>query len=90
MSDEQCKQCRFWKLDGELFWELKNVPGEFRYCKKAIEAWEATSWEKVDGKTVYTLKDPDQKMYVNDGSMYMANLITRSDFGCVHWERGDD
>lgn len=79
----RCDSCVYWSAfksydDNQLLGVQK--------CEKAIELWEATTWND-DGDRVPKGEHADQMMFVMDGSSYMANLYTKADFYCAHFKQ---
>lgn len=79
----RCKDCKWWSKDAE------NDPSLHK-CLHVMELWDASEWgDNGDGR-VLTEKAEGHKAFVQDGSDYMAKLLTRPDFGCVEFERTDE
>ncbi|RGE37267.1 hypothetical protein DZC30_22795 [Comamonas testosteroni] len=75
-----CADCVFWKLQEE------NSTGRsfgLGRCESAPMFWDATEWSD-DGES-RTLKEEfcNTKAFLQDGSDYKADLLTKPDFGCV-------
>lgn len=91
----RCSTCKFW-LENSLQHPIKTM--KINLCQKPVEFWDASEWtrkEVIDEKTnksTYaidrTIKEEykDVKMFTQDGSDYRADLFTREDFFCAHWE----
>lgn len=82
-----CKNCKYWDLEN-----VKSVKNRtIRECKKVKMFWDATEWteeEDEDLNCVRSLREENKndKAFVQDGSDYMAELLTRDDFGCNQFE----
>lgn len=88
----RCDQCRFWGkgVDGPG-WEGASIG--FNVCERVRARWliedEASAVDSDDtDKWIATRKNAlkSAKAYVQDGSEYMAELITGPDFFCALWE----
>lgn len=76
----QCKGCVHWELAVE--YETGHQFG-FGRCKNVPMFWDATEWDdERDGRQLIE-KYKDRKAFAQDGSDYMARLITAPDFGCI-------
>jgi hypothetical protein len=91
----RCDECKHWSRSEEQG-EKKRANGLIvRRCQRAPEWWEATEWRE-DGpedpdrpfEIIRTLKPEHSgtKMFVQDGSDYVAYLYTAADFFCAHHE----
>lgn len=89
----RCDECKHWSR-GDEYGERKRADGlVVRRCLRAPEWWEATEWTERDDpnepwQTLRTLKPEHAgtKMFVQDGSDYVAYLYTAADFFCAHHE----
>lgn len=72
-----CKNCIYWK-EGDRFQGVGK-------CYKAKQLWNFTDWDD-NCEEILIDKEKSQKMFVNDGSSYYAELLTRDDFGCNQFE----
>ena len=86
----RCENCAYWKpVDKEEVLDNVGVGS----CKYAVERWDAidSDYTTHDWKTIYTLNSgfEDNKLFVEDGSEYHANLLTRKDFGCIEFLNKD-
>lgn len=94
----RCDQCKHWQPEDSDEWEAKGI--NFRKCGAVRERWVIQD-EATDGKT-WDDRDFDDdgdymtlrraalakaRAYVQDGSQYMADLMTGPDFGCVLFEQ---
>lgn len=85
-----CKNCIYWK-DGEYnkLAQLKST--RINFCTMTEQFWDTTEWNRNSDDDYYTprvLKEEfkNQKAFTQDGSDYMADLITTEDFGCNQWQ----
>jgi hypothetical protein len=85
----KCADCKYW--DREYDDHHNFGLGE---CEKAKPFWNATEWSKdEDGEDNYIKLseiNPTTLMYVQDGSDYVAYLLTKADFFCAHFEEKVD
>jgi len=86
----RCDECKHWSR-GDEHGEQKQANGlVVRRCQRAPEWWEATAWVDSDDpcNVVRSLKPEHSgtKMFVQDGSDYVAYLYTAADFFCAHHE----
>ena len=77
-----CKTCKYW----ESFNKEEHYKQDLGECMKAVLFWNAYDWNKETGYPEIIEECKDDKMFVQDGSDYVAALYTRSDFGCVSFE----
>tara|TARA_Y100001960_G_C14583031_1_gene781722 strand:- start:212 stop:484 length:273 start_codon:yes stop_codon:yes gene_type:complete len=87
----RCENCAYWKpVDKEEVADNVGVGS----CKYAVERWVAidADYTTHDWKTTYTLNAgfENNKLFVEDGSEYHANLLTRKDFGCIEFLNKDE
>ena len=80
MTQQMCKNCKYWK-------ETNSYPIEgekLGKCKKVQMFWNCTEWVEKGDDCVRELnkKHKDDKAFVQDGSDYIAYLITKEEFGC--------
>ena len=86
MTKVACENCAYWgDVDDE---DIDLLGTSVRECRKAVMFWDATEW--VDRGNDYHRKllpkYEGQKMFVQDGSDYMATLLTLPDFYCAHFD----
>lgn len=85
----RCDECKHWKFVAND-WEAAAIG--FGQCSGVRERWRITDeasdgikWG--DGESEYVKRRKDAlkaaKAYVQDGSEYMANLLTAPDFFCA-------
>lgn len=80
----RCDSCKHWGREDDTH-DQAQVLG-VRKCWSAVELWEASEWN-ADSDRVAKPEYSDQKMFVMDGSSYMASLFTKPDFFCAHFEQ---
>lgn len=87
----KCADCKHW---GEPYGYGWTAISNVKSCDKAKMYWNSTEWAKdADGDDDYINRieiDPNQLMYVQDGSDYAAHLLTKADFFCAHFEEKVD
>ena len=91
VSGMRCDRCKHWGV-GEDGCERRMSGGLLvKRCGKAVEWWYVSEWveseddgwhEERNAKPEYA----EQKMFVQDGSDYKADLLTVADFFCAHFE----
>lgn len=89
----RCDNCKHWAQD-ERHERMRADGLTVRICKRAPQWWNATEWrdkgemDQDTGTTVRALKSEHAgtKMFVQDGSDYLAYLYTAADFYCAHYE----
>ena len=81
MAKKVCKNCKHWAEKEE------NVKG-IRQCTRVSLFWDSTTWSK-DDTPARVLREENKldKAFVQDGSDYWAELVTREDFGCNQFEK---
>lgn len=86
----ECKDYKFWKESDKNDYSKLIAVG---YCKKAKMFWESTEWHYNDEALEVTRElKPEFKengVFVQDGSDYLAYMITQPNFGCVKFETKD-
>jgi hypothetical protein len=82
----RCDKCRHWGVDDDGYdWEAKAVG--FHICKAVRERWEIT--DEASPKRAEEFQQVRQdalrasRAYVQDGSEYVAQLITGPNFFCA-------
>ena len=83
MAQQICKNCKYWELTNS--YPIKDT--KIGKCKKAKMFWDSTEWtdeETEDFDVIRRLKKEheNEKAFVQDGSDYMASLLTLEEFGC--------
>lgn len=87
----KCENCKYWTdKDSYDDWDIDQEKKDMglRRCSKAMELFEATEWRDVNGDYRRAPKPQfeDQKFFVQDGSDYKAEMFTKPDFFCAHFE----
>jgi hypothetical protein len=83
MTQQICKNCKYWELTNS--YPIKDT--KIGKCKKAKMFWNSTEWtdeKNDDWIAIRTLKKENKtdRAFVQDGSDYMASLLTLEEFGC--------
>lgn len=88
--DKTCEHCEHWR-EGET--KARSIPKKFGLgsCCKVKQFWEASSfdWNEEEGQVEYKLEErfKDDNAFVQDGSDYLAELITTKNFGCTQFNQ---
>lgn len=77
-----CSTCKNWKPRDE--YETGHSLGLGK-CAAAAMFWDATEWDEEGNARQFKPAFKDTKAFVQDGSDYKADLLTRPDFGCVSY-----
>ena len=80
-----CKNCKYWS-ERDKYDEDKKI--DVRKCTRVKMFWDCTEWsesDEYDGR-VFTDAAKGNKAFVQDGSDYIAHLLTLGDFGCNQFE----
>ena len=84
---ERCKTCKHWELYRDDEYGALRGAG---ICHSAKELWESSeSQEDPQDWVEYRVLKPEAAgvlSFVQDGSNYMAKLVTMPGFGCVQHE----
>lgn len=86
MTSPACRSCRHW--DTEHVYR-QGLAIEIGKCLRIGEYWEASEWIESDDEDIYRSLKPECKddlAFAQDGSDYVAYLVTRPDFFCAHFE----
>ncbi len=91
--NKNCKNCKFWGNEQDALYADNLVQG-FEYCRKVGQYWVATTWKYRDdpvrdAELAIDDEHKNEKAFVQDGSDYSADFITRHDFCCNQWEQKD-
>jgi len=81
-----CENCKFWDITKQ--YPLKE--GQIGECKRVKMFWDNTEWfDNEDGEYRRRLieNSKNDKAFVQDGSDYMAQLLTLTTFGCNQFEQ---
>jgi hypothetical protein len=88
---ERCKTCKHWAPLPDETLTLRGAG----HCTAALPIWEATEEAGPEGQENWYNEDTRLRLkpacagvlaVVEDGSQYMARLVTMPDFGCVQHE----
>lgn len=77
---QTCENCKYWEATDS--YPVKGA--RIGNCKKIKMFWDCTKWsdESDDYDRVFKKEFKEDKAFVQDGSDYMAYLITKKEFGC--------
>ena len=78
-----CKTCKHWNRDGQ---GPSANPIKIGVCTRAMMFWDATEWDADGQGRAFKDRDNHELFFVQDGSDYMADLLTMPDFGCNQHE----
>lgn len=76
----KCASCKHW--GGDKYPSVGEEP-ELHRCQRIKMFWDSTDWDSEGNKRIF--KD-DSLAFVQDGSDYHAELLTKPDFCCIMWE----
>lgn len=77
-----CDTCKFWEYEPGVYISARRLLGQ---CSHAAVWFDATEWTD-EGEDAIKPEFDSMTMFVNDGSSYYAELLTRPNHGCVSWE----
>jgi hypothetical protein len=83
----RCDQCKHWVVYDGYDWEAMNA--EFGLCRGVRERWKITdeaSKDRINDRELRAAALKEAKAYVQDGSEYVAQLVTAPDFFCALYE----
>lgn len=80
---KNCITCNHWKKRKE--YEMGHSQGLGR-CEAALMLWDSTEWRDDTDERVLKKEHEKSKVFVQDGSDYIAYMLTMPDFGCVSHE----
>lgn len=88
MTEEICKNCKYWSLTND--YPIANT--QIGKCKKVKMFWDSTEWtdeETEDFSTIRRIKKENEndKAFAQDGSDYIAYLLTLEKFGCNQFSK---
>lgn len=88
MTDEavrRCDACRWWTKKTDY---VEPTEGGLGICGRAMPFWEASEWADVGDDYQRVRKDEfkDRRFFAQDGSDYVATVLTGPDFFCADWE----
>ncbi len=75
---EKCKNCKWWKSQSGN----RINDGVLGQCAKVKMFWDCTKWDEDHIERTLEDQHKEDKAFVQDGSDYRAELLTREDFGC--------
>lgn len=78
-----CKTCKYWEPRREYENGHSLRLGK---CLAAKMLFDATEWTKDSDGLVLKAEFKDRKFFVQDGSDYIADLLTLPTFGCIAHE----
>lgn len=83
MEGQICKNCKYWE-ETDVY-PIKNM--KIGKCKRVKMFWASTEWTEEEREDYVVirklLKDRENdKAFVQDGSDYVAYLLTLEEFGC--------
>jgi hypothetical protein len=78
-----CNTCKHWQRSEEH--EVGHSQGLGR-CSAARMLWDYIEWRSDEDNMVFIEGAEKHKHFLQDGSDYMAYMLTRPDFGCVSHE----
>lgn len=79
----KCKDCKHWATEELIDKWSDNPTREVKKCRKVKMFWDSTDWDYKGKKRTFL---NDDLAFVQDGSDYHAELLTKAEFGCVMWE----
>lgn len=82
----RCDECNYWDNSQNTDEYSERFMRTLGRCTKAVEVWNATEWTEPDYDRALKAEYKDQKLFVNDGSSYHAEMQTTGDFFCAHHE----
>lgn len=82
-ADMRCGTCAHWEQRGE--YETGHHMG-LGCCKAIPMLWHATQWKGDGAGREFKDEFKNTKAFAQDGSDYMADVLTLPDFGCVAYK----
>lgn len=81
----KCEDCKFWS-EKDKYEECIGI--DVRKCNRVKMFWDCTEWgdEGNNYERRLTKEAEGHKAFTQDGSDYIAHLLTVADFGCVQFE----
>jgi hypothetical protein len=81
-----CSNCKHWKTD--RYEQCGDAEGfEVHECKVVNPLWEAQEYVDDDYQTKRLTESGMMRLaFAQDGSGYMAKLLTKAEFSCNMWE----
>lgn len=79
-----CKNCKHWKKNEKEVTASLNIGT----CTFVEMFWDSTEWkiENYEGFRVLKEENINKKAFIQDGSDYHAELITKENFGCNQFD----
>lgn len=77
----RCDECKHWENKHPKYEYRDEIELGLGNCAKAKPFWDCSDWDK-HGKRFMK----DLKIFAQDGSGYKAEVWTRPDFFCFHFE----
>ena len=77
-----CGNCKHWSFGEDRNWLTEGATG-IKKCQRIPMFWNATDWDRGANKRIFIV---ESKAFVQDGSDYRAELLTKPDFYCNMWE----
>jgi hypothetical protein len=74
-----CKDCKHWDAENRSH----GMKAEIHKCKRMKMFWDCSDWSEDGNDRIFT---DDSLAFVQDGSDYYAELLTKPEFGCAMWE----
>lgn len=84
-STPSCGACRHWASESNADHRPEGMK-DVRRCNRAQMFWDCTTWTE-EYERVPLPEHKDDMMFVQDGSDYHAELLTRPGFSCAHFDR---
>lgn len=85
VAEKQCSSCKFW--EPETPYE-RQIVADLGTCRRAHMFWDVSEWNENYDRVLLPQHASDM-MFVQDGSDYKAELLTRAIFWCAHFEAKD-
>lgn len=79
-----CKTCKHWRVI-EAGW-TSTPRHDIGDCGRVLLFWDATEWREESDFRELKPENANDLAFVQDGSDYMASLLTRPEFGCIQHE----
>lgn len=78
----KCSTCKYWVAPDPEPWMTDELDMTFGKCVKTKHDQEVCKWsDDYD----WVIVDKELTAVVQDGSGYMARLLTKADHGCTMW-----
>ena len=76
----KCKDCKHWEREYLRDKWADNPTHEVKKCNKVKMFWDSTDWDREGDRRIFL---NDDLAFVQDGSDYHAELLTKADFAFV-------